>query len=159
MPARNWDRHSSTVWDVANIIELIGLVLGFLGVGRMSTHTQFVGLLGFLLLLFGIAIRGAAIRTLGKLFTGVVLVQREHQLIRHGVYRYVRHPSYTGAIIAHLGLGLSFSSWISLALSTLPYLVAAAYRIHVEEYALRQAFGEEYVAYSKETWRLIPGLY
>jgi protein-S-isoprenylcysteine O-methyltransferase Ste14 len=158
-PVRNWDRHSSTVWDVANAIEPVGLVLGFLGVGRFVAHRNFISLVGFALLLMGIAIRWAAIRRLGKLFTGVVTIQRDHQLVRDGLYRYVRHPSYTGALIAHLGLGLSFVSWVSLALSTIPFVVAATYRIHVEEQALRQAFGDEYATYSEETWRLIPCVY
>ena len=44
-------------------------------------------------------------------------------------------------------------------MSTIPFLVAAMYRIRVEEHALRQTFGEAYVTYSEETWRLIPWLY
>lgn len=75
------------------------------------------------------------------------------------LYKHLRHPAYTGALIAHLGLGLSFSNWFSLALSVVPYLVAVMYRIHVEEQALSEAFGEEYRDYSKGTKRLIPKLY
>lgn len=158
---KSWDRHSSTVWDVASVIEAIGLVLGFLGVGRFAAHSHSIGLIGFTLLLLGISIRWTAIRTLGTLFTGVVTIREDHLLIRHGPYRYIRHPSYTGALIAHLGLGLSFTSWLSLALSSIPFLVlvAATYRIHVEENALRQTFGQAYVTYSEETWRLIPWVY
>lgn len=156
---KNWDRHSSTVWDVANAVELAGLVLAFVGVGRFVAHNRFIGLVGFALLVFGISIRWTAIRTLGRLFTGAVTIKHDHVLVRRGLYRYVRHPSYSGALIAHLGLGLSFVSWVSLALSTIPFLVATIYRIRVEEHALRQTFGEAYVTYSEETWRLIPWLY
>lgn len=156
---KNWDRHSNSVWDLANAVEPVGLVLAFLGVGRFVAHNRFIGLAGFALLVLGISIRWTAIRTLGRLFTGMVTIKHDHLLIRHGLYRYVRHPSYTGLLIAHLGLGLSFVSWVSLALSTIPFLVAATYRIRVEEQALRQAFGEAYVTYSEETWRLIPWLY
>lgn len=138
------------------LLKPIGLVLGFLGVGRIAAHGHLIGLVGFVLLLFGIAIRWTAIRTLGTLFTGVVMVQPDHQLIRQGLFRYVRHPSYTGSVVAHLGLGLSFASWVSLALSTIPFLVATTYRIQVEERALRHAFGKVYAAYSQETWRLMP---
>jgi protein-S-isoprenylcysteine O-methyltransferase Ste14 len=158
-PVRNWDRHSSTVWDAANVIEPVGLVLGFLGVSRIVAHENVMSLVGLALLLVGIVIRWVAIRTLGHLFTGVVTIQRDHELVRGGLYRYVRHPSYTGALVAHLGLGLSFVSWVSVALSTIPFVVAATYRIHVEEQALRDVFGDEYVTYAEETWRLIPCVY
>jgi protein-S-isoprenylcysteine O-methyltransferase len=158
-PPQDLDRHSSTVWDAANALELVGLVLGFLGVARIDTPGPFLGLVGLALLLTGIALRWTAIRTLGRLFTGTVKIQRNHELVRRGVYRHVRHPSYTGAIIAHAGLGLAFGSWVSLALSTLPFFVAASYRIHIEERALREAFGEKYTSYSASSWRLIPFVY
>jgi protein-S-isoprenylcysteine O-methyltransferase Ste14 len=50
-------------------------------------------------------------------------------------------------------------SSVSLVLSTIPFLVAATYRIHVEEQALAETFGEEFIAFSQETWRLIPWVY
>jgi protein-S-isoprenylcysteine O-methyltransferase len=158
-PTRDWDRHSNIVWDVANLMEAVGLVLGYLGVGRFAGHGNLIALGGFWLLVMGLAISWTAIRTLGQLFTGVVMIQRDHRLIRTGPYRYVRHPSYAGLLIAHLGLGLAFVSSVSLVLSTIPFLVAATYRIHVEEQALAETFGEEFIAFSQETWRLIPWVY
>jgi len=64
-----------------------------------------------------------------------------------------------GALLAHLGLGLSFSNWFALGFSTIPYFLAAAYRMRVEEQALREAFGVEYLEYSKTVKRPIPKLY
>jgi protein-S-isoprenylcysteine O-methyltransferase Ste14 len=101
----------------------------------------------------------SAIRTLGKYFTGIVLIREDHRLIRSGLYKHIRHPAYTGALLAHLGLGLSFSNWFSLGLSTVPYFVAALYRMHVEDQALHAAFGKQYLEYSSTTKRLIPKLY
>ena len=71
----------------------------------------------------------------------------------------MRHPAYTGALLAHLGLGLSFANGFSLAFSTIPFLVAAFYRMHVEDHALFNAFGDEYAKYASSTKRLIPKLY
>ncbi len=65
----------------------------------------------------GIIIRWTAIYTLDKYFTGTVLIKEDHRLIRNGLYKYLRHPAYTGALMAHLGLGLSFANWVSLFLS------------------------------------------
>jgi protein-S-isoprenylcysteine O-methyltransferase len=54
---------------------------------------------------------------------------------------------------------MSFVSWWSITLSVVPFLVAALYRIHVEERALAEAFGVMYDDYAKSTWRLLPGVY
>jgi protein-S-isoprenylcysteine O-methyltransferase Ste14 len=158
-PARDWDKRSAVLWDVSNALEPIGMALGFLGVGRMRGAGPFVGWAGLALLVAGVAVRWRAIHTLGKFFTGTVLIREDHRLLRKGLYRHVRHPAYTGTLVAHLGLGLSFSNWYSLAFGLVPYAVAAGYRIRVEERALREAFGEEYEAYARATKRLIPKVY
>ena len=158
-PAPDLDRHSSMIWDAASVVEVVGLVLGFLGVGRLAVGGEAIGFIGLGILLLGSAIRWTAIRALGRLFTGVVAIQAGHELVRHGLYRYVRHPAYTGTLLAHFGLGLAFVSWVSIALSTIPFLAAAAYRIRVEEEALRQEFGAAYAEYAGRTWRLIPWVY
>jgi len=158
-PARNWDKHSAKLWDAANLLEPVGMVLGFAGIGRMHAADDVIGLLGLLCLVAGITIRWTAIYTLGKYFTGTVLIKTDHQLVRTGPYRYVRHPAYAGALLAHFGLGLAFANWFSLAFSSIPFLMAAFYRMRVEERALREAFGAEYADYAQATRRLVPGLY
>jgi len=158
-PAKDWDRHSARLWDAANAIELVAMVLGFTNIGRMQTRGNLIAVFGLALLCAGIIIRWTAIYTLGKYFTGTVLIRDDHRLIRSGLYKHLRHPAYAGALLAHLGLGLSFSNWFSLGLSTIPFLVAALYRMHVEERALRDVFGEAYIGYSRGTRRLIPKLY
>jgi len=130
-----------------------------LGVGRIEAGVDLLGPIGLALLVTGIVIRFSAIHTLGTYFTSTVVIKNDHQLVRHGLYKYLRHPAYTGALLAHLGLGLSFSNWFSLGFSTIPYLVAAFYRMSVEDEALRAAFGEEYAHYAETTKRLIPKLY
>ena len=158
-PAKDWDKGSANLWDFANAIEPIGMILGFANIGRFQTGSNLIRPLGIALLLGGIAIRWTAIHTLGKYFTSRVVIKDDHRLVRAGLYKYLRHPAYTGALIAHLGLGLSFANWFSLTLSFVPYLVAALYRMRVEELALREALGDEYVHYSRNTKRLIPRVY
>ena len=157
--AKDWDKHSAILWDVAHVCELIGVVLGFLGPGHIGTDSNSIGLLGIALLLSGVAIRWAAIYTLGKYFTCVVMIKEDHRIIQSGLYKHLRHPAYTGALVGHLGFGLSFTNWFSLALSTIPYLAAALYRMQVEEQALKDSFGDEYIRYAERTKRLIPKVY
>ena len=158
-PTKDWDKHSASVWDIANAIELVGMILGFTNIGRMKTGGNSIAVPGLALLLVGIIIRWTAIYSLGKYFTGTVLIRKDHRLIQNGMYKHLRHPAYAGALLAHLGLGLSFSNWISFGLSVVPFCVAALYRMHVEERALREAFGEAYTSYARCTKRLIPKLY
>ena len=158
-PTRDFDKHSAKLWDVANLIEPVGMVLGFTGIGRIAVAPRVIGVLGLLLLVAGIVIHWTAIYTLGRFFTGTVVIKNDHELIRTGLYKHLRHPAYTGTLIAHLGLGLSFTSWFSLALSSIPYLIVAFYRMHVEERALGGAFGDDYTAYCQTARRLIPKVY
>ncbi|MFO1394504.1 MAG: isoprenylcysteine carboxylmethyltransferase family protein [Steroidobacteraceae bacterium] len=73
--------------------------------------------------------------------------------------RGVRHPSYTGALLAFVGYGICLGNWISLAVVTVPIAWAFMRRIEVEELALNGALGERYVAYARRTKRLVPWVY
>jgi protein-S-isoprenylcysteine O-methyltransferase Ste14 len=158
-PVSDSDKGTSRMWDASHLIAVIGMAVGFTQIGHVQTREQFIGFGGLVLMLAGIALRWRAITTLGKYFTGRVQILNEHPLIRCGVYRHVRHPAYTGALVAYLGLSLSFVNWISFVLIFFPVLFAALRRIQVEEEGLRHAFGKEYVEYSEETKRLLPGIY
>ena len=158
-PTQNSDQHSAKLWDLANAFELVGMVLGLLGLGRIRAAPYVIGPIGLCLLIVGIAIRWVAVYTLGKFFTGMVMIKTNHQLVRSGLYKYLRHPAYTGTLLAHLGLGLAFSNWYSLFISTVPYFLVVSYRMRVEERALASAFGSEYETYCKTSKRLIPGVY
>jgi len=107
----------------------------------------------------GTAVRWAAIFTLKSYFTVNVSILEGQRIVRHGVYRVIRHPSYTGLLLRYLGFGLAFANWLSAALIFLPLCAATLYRIRVEEVALRERFGEEYLSYARATKRLIPGVY
>jgi protein-S-isoprenylcysteine O-methyltransferase Ste14 len=156
---KNLDRNSGRLWDVANAIEPVGMILGFTRIGRIQTGSSLIALAGLGLLILGIIIRWTAIRDLGKYFTSTVRITENHRLIRTGMYEHLRHPAYTGALVAHVGLGLAFTNWYSLALSSIPFFVAAMYRIHVEEQVLVAEFGQEYLDYARNTKRLIPKVY
>jgi protein-S-isoprenylcysteine O-methyltransferase Ste14 len=115
--------------------------------------------LSALLLFTGLALRLTAILTLRRFFTTRVTIRADHEIVRHGVYRLMRHPSYTGLLLAFAGMGLAYGTWLSFLGLMAPVTAAVLYRIAVEERALRETFGEAYVEYSRRTRRLVPGLY
>ena len=115
--------------------------------------------LSLAIMIVGLTIRAVAIVTLGKAFSVNVAIRDEQKVQRAGLYRFVRHPSYLGMEIVFLAIGLHSRNWAVLAfILGLPTL-ALLYRIHVEEAALNEAFGEEYADYSRVTKRLIPGVF
>ncbi|KFF09240.1 methyltransferase family protein [Chryseobacterium luteum] len=114
---------------------------------------------GEALILLGIIIRFIIIRSLGKYFTVDVTIKEDHQIKKEGFYKYLRHPSYAFALLTSLGLGLYLNNWASLILAFLPPFLAFIYRIKVEEQALVEKFGDEYVGYRKKTKKLIPFIY
>jgi protein-S-isoprenylcysteine O-methyltransferase Ste14 len=112
-----------------------------------------------IVLIAGLAIRWTAILSLGKAFSSNVAIRSDQAIYRGGFYRFVRHPSYSGALLAFLALGIQERNWIACIAIVVPITIAFLYRIHVEEAALNEAFGAQYAAYSQQTKRLIPGIY
>jgi len=110
-------------------------------------------------LALGLVIRWSAIYTLGRSFSANVAIHSTQTLNRSGLFRYMRHPSYTGMVVIFIAMGLRTRNWLGLAFSVVPPVLALLYRIHVEEAALTGAFGEQYTEYSRTTKRLIPGVY
>jgi protein-S-isoprenylcysteine O-methyltransferase Ste14 len=107
----------------------------------------------------GVALRTWAILTLGRLFKFVVVIQDGHRVVASGPYRRLRHPSYTGGLVAFLGTGIALDNWLSMAVLVLIPLLAILVRIHVEEGELASALGQEYELYASRTRRLVPGLW
>jgi protein-S-isoprenylcysteine O-methyltransferase Ste14 len=113
----------------------------------------------FAILVLGLGIRAVAIFTLGRAFSANVAVRSGQRLQRSGLYGLVRHPSYFGLELIFLSFALHSRTWACFAVILVPTTLALLYRIHVEETALRLAFGAEYEDYSRSTKRLIPGVY
>jgi protein-S-isoprenylcysteine O-methyltransferase len=107
----------------------------------------------------GMILRWYSIIHLGRFFTVNVAIAADHQLVDTGPYRFVRHPSYTGALLAFIGFALVLRNWASVLVISLPIALAFLYRINIEERALVQGLGEGYRAYIKRTKRLIPFVY
>jgi protein-S-isoprenylcysteine O-methyltransferase len=154
------DRHTlPLLWLVITASISVGIFLrGTLPQGRLS-HPQIFYTIGLILMVFGLVVRWIAIIHLGRFFTVNVSIAKDHQLITTGPYRYVRHPSYSGTLLMFLGFGLCMLNIFSLTAVVLPILIAFLWRMHVEEEALKAAFGDRYQSYAESTYRLIPYLY
>jgi protein-S-isoprenylcysteine O-methyltransferase Ste14 len=161
-------RRSSAVKDRGSLLLIwlavgAGLVAGNLirlaGVGAIGVSPTLFLSAALGLMVAGLALRWTAILTLGRFFTTKVTVQQGQSIVRGGVYRHIRHPSYPGLLLAFLGLGLAFDNWLSLVAVFVPVLLALVHRMRVEEAVLAETVGEEYMEYCQVTRRLIPGVY
>jgi protein-S-isoprenylcysteine O-methyltransferase Ste14 len=114
------------------------------------------GLTAFVL---GVALRTWAILTLGRLFKFVVVIQDDHHVVDSGPYRFVRHPSYSGGLLALAGVGIALDNWLSILAAAGVPLLAILIRIAVEEARLARDLGDDYRRYALHTKRLIPGLW
>ncbi len=115
--------------------------------------------IGVFLMLAGTAFRQYAIRVLGKYFTLRVATQPGQTVVQEGPYHWIRHPSYSGALLTIFGLGLAFTNWLSLIAVIAFAFIGYSYRADVEEKTLAAALGEPYRQYMKHTKRFIPFVY
>jgi len=95
---------------------------------------------------------------LGRRFSGLVAIQKDHALVTDGIYSVIRHPSYLGLLVGVVGWALAFRSGAGLLLAALTVIPVVG-RIRAEEALLRLQFGESHDAWCARTSRLVPGLY
>lgn len=115
----------------------------------------FVEWAGVVAVAVGLAVRIAAMARLGSRFSPLVSVQRGHALETRGIYAWVRHPGYFGALLACAGAMLAFGSALSLPLVVLFYGLLLS-RIAREERMLEQHFGDAFRDYRTRTGGLLP---
>jgi len=92
---------------------------------------------------------------LGGNWSGSVTLKQNHEIIRSGPYRWIRHPIYTGLVLAFLGSALARGEWRGL-LAVLIVVVALWRKWRLEERWLVESFGAAYAEYRRTTWALIP---
>jgi protein-S-isoprenylcysteine O-methyltransferase Ste14 len=101
----------------------------------------------------------SAARQLGKQWALAARLVEGHELIQDGPYRLVRNPIYSGMFGMLLATGLVVARWTPLAIAIVVFLAGTYIRIQREERLLREAFGSEFDAYSRNVPALIPGIY
>lgn len=115
--------------------------------------------LGLALMIAGLLFRWWAIRMLAQYFTVDVAIRDDHRIVRDGPYRWLRHPSYTGALATFYGFALCLGDLLALLVVLVPVTLAFLRRMRIEEAVLAAAFPADYLAYARETKRLLPGIW
>jgi protein-S-isoprenylcysteine O-methyltransferase Ste14 len=158
--AKGADRGSlAALWITITLAIFASIQVVNRGANRLPGSFLGWAIAGTVVLLAGLALRWTAILTLRHAFTVDVAIAEDQRLIDRGIYGVLRHPAYTGSLVAFLGMALTYGDWLAGLVLILPITAAFLYRIRVEERALRAAFGEDYGRYASRTKRLIPFLY
>lgn len=124
-----------------------------------SSNLFWLDCISAILFILGMALRWGAILSLKRAFTVKVSILKDHKLKKDGLYKWVRHPSYTGMYIYGLGYALSFHSILCIVIIISAVWFSTYSRILVEEEVLESHFGKAYLEYKTKTWKLFPGIY
>lgn len=124
---------------------------------RLIPDTPKVGVLAVMLTAAGIGFAIWARFYLGDNWSGAVSVKVSHQLVRTGPYAWVRHPIYSGILLAVFGTSL-LKGKVSGALATALFWLGFWIKSRMEERFMVTTFGEEYVEYRQQTGALVPKL-
>jgi len=124
---------------------------------RMYPASDAIAVLGALLTMLGVAFACWARYVLGRNWSSVVQVKQDHELIQSGPYRWVRHPIYTGLLLAFVGTAMAIGEWRGLVCVAI-VAVSFWFKLKLEERWMRDNFGVAYENYMQRTKALIPGL-
>ncbi len=105
----------------------------------------------------GIAFAVAARYWLGRNWSGIVTLKKDHALITRGPYAITRHPIYTGILFGIIGAAL-VQAQLRGIVAIILYIIAAHIKLLVEEKFMKKNF-KDYTSYMKHTKKLVPFIY
>lgn len=120
----------------------------------VSWHHAWV-VAGVILTYAGVALAIWARAILGGNWSATVTVKQDHSLVRQGPYSTVRHPIYSGLLLAGLGTAVvtgEVHSLVAVAIGVIGFLAKST----LEERFMIERFGHEYEEYRQHTWALVP---
>lgn len=123
------DTHSLELFKIFRFYLFIG---GALESALMQPFELSYFFLGVIIFLSGITLRILAISSLGPFWSFNVVKYENHQVIRTGIYRYLRHPAYIGNVYL-VGLFISFSSYVTATIALIFVSTFYVYRKSMEE--------------------------
>jgi protein-S-isoprenylcysteine O-methyltransferase Ste14 len=146
----------SSHWVRARVVIVIAaiVVVRIIHPRSWTFHSLLVGGIGAALFACGVAIAVWARVNLGRNWGMPMTIKQEPELVTSGPYRYVRHPIYSGLILALLGTAL-LTNVVGLVIFA-AFAATFLYSAHIEERNLATAFPDAYPAYREHTKMLIP---
>jgi len=156
-------RQTSMSWMIQATLTWVGFLLLLQPWRLDAVNVRFVPatsastFCGVVLTAAGIGFAIWARFTLGRNWSGTVTLKQDHELIRQGPYRIVRHPIYAGILLAMLGTAIGYGKvpcLIGVAIVFLGFWI----KWRIEEQFMIEQFGAQYIQYRREVKAVIPGV-
>ncbi|PYI83083.1 MAG: isoprenylcysteine carboxylmethyltransferase family protein [Verrucomicrobia bacterium] len=93
---------------------------------------------------------------LGQNWSQTLELRKGHQVVKHGVYRSIRHPMYASIWLWCLAQGLLLENWLTGWYALVAFALMYFIRTPREEQMMCESFGQEYHDYMRKTGRLFP---
>lgn len=149
-----WSRLGQLALVICAFLLILGPPMGFLQ-QRFVPDTGAVAWTGFGLTVAGVVLAIWARLQLGTNWSGIVTIKKDHQLVRSGPYALVRHPIYSGFLLAMIGSAITIGE-LRGVLGFLIALFAWWQKSRLEDRFLEQEFGSVYTDYRRSVRALIP---
>lgn len=145
----------SKAYTAAFIVSFLEFSIRFCFLPRASVSLFSVG---SAMVAFSQGIRAWAMITCGESFNHLIQTSKKdnHVLIKHGIYKYLRHPSYVGFFYWSIATQVVLNNWVSTVLFASASFAFFRRRIPYEEESLIEHFPEEYEAYARTAWVGMP---
>lgn len=124
---------------------------------RVVPHVFQVWTMGLALTAVGVGISIWARLSLGSNWSGMVTLKEDHQLVGTGLYRWIRHPIYTGILLAMVGTAMIAGN-LRACLAVVLALATLYFKARREERFLREEFGTRFEEHSRRTGMFLPRL-
>jgi len=139
---------------LAGVLMLVGGTAEWWWHGQPSSWPLLVA--GWVVALASFMIRRRAIAALGQFWSLHVEIRENHQFVKSGPFRFVRHPTYFSMILELAACGLILHAGFTMVVIALVFVPALLLRVRLEEGALTEKFGDAYRAYQKSTPAIFP---
>lgn len=162
---RTIERSSSIGWRFITIIGVIIIIFlvkiipqsAQILTSMIISNTLTSAIIGSLITILGLTICIWARTTIGRNWSGSIVLKKNHELVTNGPYKFIRHPIYTGMITMMIGTSIYYG-YTSIFLATILAFVGFVLKSRQEEKLMIKHFGKRYINYKKRTKAIIPFL-
>ena len=144
------------LWGIVLFLPLFYMFTNWLDFANYSIPTP-LAILGSIIFITGLYVLQRSHIDLAKNFSPSLFIQKQHTLVTHGIYKYIRHPMYLSFWAWAVGQALLIANWIAGPLGIIAFYLIYSFRIEHEEQQLIDYFGDAYKDYKKSTGRFFPG--
>jgi protein-S-isoprenylcysteine O-methyltransferase Ste14 len=151
-PARTLDRRAR--WGM--VIQAVSYALLWQNNFWSRTPQPWQVALSVLFLLLAISLSWTATRALGQQWRMDAGLNADHELVRAGAYRILRHPIYASMLCVFLGTGFMIAPWPWFLAAAVVFFIGTEIRVRIEDGLLVSRFGEQFREYANSTSAYVP---